>query len=128
MARILVVDDEVQIRILLRELLQQEGYDVEEARNGEVALEIMRKKPVDLIIMDLLMPNKEGIETIREVHQHFPGLKIIAISGGGRLGPDTYLKMAKGMGALRTFKKPIPQNELLEAVRDLLNQTTQTKD
>ena len=124
MSRILVVDDEVQIRILLRELLQQEGYDVEEASNGEVALEIMREKPVDLVIMDLLMPNKEGIETIRELHRDFPDLKIIAISGGGRLGPDTYLKMAKDMGAIRTFKKPIPQDRLLGAVHELLHEET----
>ena len=127
MARILIVDDEVQIRMLLRALLQQEGYVVEEAPNGEGALKIMRENPVDLVIMDLLMPNKEGIEKIRELKKDFPGLSIIAISGGGRLGPNTYLKMARGMGAMRTFTKPIPENELLKAVRDILNPATQNK-
>jgi len=79
-------------------------------------------KPTDLIITDIVMPKKEGIETIVELRRDFPEVKIIAMSGGGNLGPDTYLQMAKGLGAMRTLTKPIKREDFLKAVWELLDE------
>lgn len=120
MAHILIIDDDVQIREMLRQMMEREGYEVLDAANGKVAIRIQREKPADLIITDLIMPEKEGIETIRELKQDFQDIKIIAISGGGRIGPQEYLHLAEMLGAQRTFTKPIEREALLEAVRELL--------
>ena len=119
-SRILIIEDDVQIREMLRQTMEREGYEVVDAPNGKVAMKIQREKPAALIITDLIMPEKEGIETIRELRQDFQDIKIIAISGGGRLGPEEYLDMAKMLGAQRTFAKPIERKVLLDAVRELL--------
>lgn len=119
-SRILIIEDDVQIREMLRQTMEREGYEVVDAPNGKVAMKIQREKPAALIITDLIMPEKEGIETIRELRQDFQDIKIIAISGGGRIGPEEYLQMAKMLGAQRTFAKPIERKVLLDAVRELL--------
>lgn len=118
--RILVVDDEDQIRAMLRQVLERAGYAVIDAPNGRVALRLFREDPADLIITDLIMPEKEGIETIRELRKEFPEVKIIAISGGGQVSPEAYLDVAEGLGAHRTFAKPIAHQELLGAVAELV--------
>ena len=120
MARILVVDDEVQIRILLRQLLEKEGHKVEEASNGQIALDLYREDPFDLVILDIIMPEKEGVETIMELKRNFENVKIITISGGGRIGPDNYLKLAQQLGALYIFTKPIDNAKLLKAISEIL--------
>ncbi|MBU1702010.1 MAG: response regulator [Candidatus Eisenbacteria bacterium] len=120
MARLLVVDDDERIRIMLRMTLEEAGYDVEEAPNGVVALQIQEENPVDLVITDIIMPEKEGIETIMDLHRRWSKLPIIAISGGGRDTPQRYLGIAKGIGAARIFPKPILRDELLEAITELL--------
>jgi DNA-binding response OmpR family regulator len=120
-ARILIIDDEDQIRTMLRQLLEHEGYEVMEAPDGREGIKTYRSKPADLIITDIVMPEKEGIETIMELKQDYPDVKIIAMSGGGRIEPETYLKMAKNFGALLTFTKPIQTRQLLNAVKGLLN-------
>jgi len=120
MALILVVDDDDQIRALLSRLLSRNGYEVLEASNGRIAVDILRKGPVDLVITDLIMPDKEGLETIREIVKEHKGIKIIAISGGGRVGPDSYLSMAKMFGASAVFTKPLEMAELLHTVAELL--------
>ncbi|MCP4686987.1 MAG: response regulator [Desulfobacterales bacterium] len=120
MASILIIDDEPQIRLMLSMKLESHGYDVKEADDGRSGLKLFRENPTDLIITDLIMPEKEGIETISEVKSEFPDVKIIAISGGGRFGPDGYLDIAKGIGAERTFSKPIELKELLKAVEELI--------
>lgn len=123
MPRILVIDDESSIRRLLRIMLERNGYEVDEASNGDAGIKKIRTDPPDLIITDLIMPDKEGIETIMELRRDFPGLKIIAMSGGGVIGAQEYLKMAKSVGAHRIFKKPFEMGQLLEAVKDLLKQS-----
>ena len=123
MPRILVIDDESSIRRLLRIMLERNGYEVDEASNGDAGIKKIRTDPPDLIITDLIMPDKEGIETIMELRRDFPGLKIIAMSGGGVIGAREYLKMAKSVGAHRIFEKPFEMGELLEAVKDLLKQS-----
>lgn len=120
MARILVVDDEEPLRVLLRTMLERDGYEVEDAPNGIVAMRLLRDHPADLVIMDILMPEKEGIETIQEVRAAYPDTKIIAISGGGQIGPESYLEMARSFGAHRTLNKPVDRDVLLETVRELL--------
>ena len=120
MARILIIDDEVQIRAMLRQLLERSGYDVADAPDGKVGMELHREDPADLVIVDIIMPSKDGIETIKELTRDFPEVKIIAISGGGVLPQQEYLAMAKGLGAMRTLTKPIEKEDLLEAIRELL--------
>lgn len=119
MKRILIVDDDVQMREMLRQMLEREGYSVADAPDGKVAMKLFGEEPADLVITDLIMPEKEGIEMIREFRRDFPEVKIIAMSGGGFIGPETYLKIAKGMGAMRTFAKPVGREELLEAIIEL---------
>jgi CheY-like chemotaxis protein len=121
MARILIVDDEVQIRILLRQILEKEGYEVDEAGDGKMAITKFQESPFDLVILDLIMPEKEGIETIIELKKRFKDTKIIAISGGGRVGPENYLKSAERLGAAYAFTKPVENGDLLTAIQKLLN-------
>lgn len=120
MALILVVDDDDQIRALLKRFLSRDGYQVLEASNGRIAVDILGNEPVDLVITDLIMPDKEGLETIREIVKEHKGLKIIAISGGGRVGPDSYLTMAKMFGASAVFTKPLDMAKFLSTVAELL--------
>ena len=121
MQRVLVIDDEPQIRSLLRLILERDGFEVEEASDGMEGIKIYRQNPVDLIISDLIMPNKDGIGMIIELKNEFPDVKIIAMSGGGLNKPEGYLEGAKKLGAQRTLTKPIDRDELLRAVKDMLN-------
>ncbi len=120
MARILVMDDDEQIRTTIHQVLDLEGHEVIEAPDGKEGINLFKESGADLIITDIVMPEKEGLETITELRRDFPDIKIIAISGGGRGDPKSYLTLAKGFGALRTLTKPFEREELLEAVRELL--------
>lgn len=120
MRRILVIDDEDQPRRILREVLEQAGYEVVEARDGQEGLQRYHAAPTDLIITDILMPGKEGLETIMEFRREVPGIKIIAISGGGQMGNLTFLDVARRLGARYTFQKPFELRAILEAVREAL--------
>ena len=122
MARILVIDDDEQVLDMLYESLTREGYDVLRASNGEQGLRLYRQKPVDLIITDIIMPEKEGIETIIELRRDFPDVKIIDMSGGGRIGTKDYLHLAKIFGVQRTFTKPVAREQLLDAIKALLKE------
>jgi two-component system, chemotaxis family, chemotaxis protein CheY len=118
--RILIIDDEDQPRRMLQQVLTRAGYEVIEARNGNEGLQYFRARPTDLIITDILMPEKEGLETIIDIRREFPAAKIIAISGGGRTGNLNFLEVAKRLGAQHTLQKPFELQEMLGAVRDLL--------
>ena len=120
MANILIIDDDNQFRTMLRKMIERNGHEVVEASDGKEGIKRYRKNPTDLIITDLIMPEKDGIETIQELKKDFPDIKIIAISGGGRLGPQDYLHIAKMLGAKRTLTKPIELPELLKAIDELL--------
>ncbi|HEY7492027.1 MAG TPA: response regulator [Candidatus Tectomicrobia bacterium] len=120
MARILIIDDDDQIRRMLCQALEQAGYEAVEARDGQEGLEHFRATPIDLIITDILMPGKEGLETIMELRRAVPGIKIIAISGGGQTGNMTFLEVARYLGAQRALQKPFELRELLNAVREVL--------
>lgn len=127
MARILIIDDDNLVRRMLRQVLEATGYEVVEAEDGTKGLEMNRERQSDLIITDIIMPEKEGIETIGDLKREFPDVPIIAMSGGGRIGPDAYLKMAKDFGAMRTIVKPINKSELLEAAKQLLEGDSDAK-
>ena len=120
MEGILVVEDDDAVLDIVKRMLEQAGYAVRTANNGNEAIRRCLEEPADLVITDILMPAKEGIETIYELRRHFPGIKIIAISGGGRLPPESYLELAKRIGAFRTLTKPLGSRELIGAVRELL--------
>ena len=120
MPRVLVVDDEPEIRRLVRRVLEAEGLEVEEAPDGQEAVEACRRQPPDLMILDLIMPRKEGLETIREVKSDLPSLKIIAISGGGHGRPESYLNLARRLGAERALAKPFLPLQLVQLVNELL--------
>ena len=122
MTRILVVDDDSEIREMLRQMLEQAGYDVVDAPNGREAIRLYRREPTDLIITDIVMPEQDGIEAIIDLRHDFPDIKIIAISGGGRIGPEDYLKTAKMLGAHSTISKPFNRREMLEVVEELVGE------
>lgn len=122
MAKILVFDDEPSILLMIKKILEKAGHEVEVALNGREGLELFEKNKPDLLITDIIMPEKEGLETIFELRRKHPDLKIIAISGGGRIGPDGYLPGAKLLGANITFSKPLVPKEFLQAVTKLLNE------
>ena len=120
MARILIIDDDAQIRDLLKQFLEKFDYEVVVAPDGNVALSLHRLNPADLIITDIIMPGKEGLETIMDFRSLFPAVPIIAISGGGKIGPYNYLNTAKAMGAQKIFSKPFDLREMLGVVQELL--------
>jgi len=120
MARILIVDDNENIRETMSEILAVHGYEVTAAADGNEALAILRHGSVDLIITDLLMPGKGGIDTIKEARELCPGTKIFAISGGW-IGPkEVFLDAARAAGADQTFEKPLDWAGLERAVVEAL--------
>jgi len=118
LTKILVVDDEEPIRGLLRHAFEINGYDVVEASNGSEAVRIFREDEIDLVITDIIMPDKEGLESIMDLKEIDPDVKIIAMSGGGRLEPHSYLQMASKFGAKKVFPKPRSITLLLAAVKE----------
>jgi DNA-binding response OmpR family regulator len=116
-----VIDDDPQIREMLGQLLERAEYEVLVAPDGKEALKLHQANPAHLIITDIVMPEKEGLETIMEFRRNFPTVKIIAISGGGRIGPAEYLHSAILLGAHRTLSKPFEVQELLNAIQELLS-------
>jgi DNA-binding response OmpR family regulator len=119
--KILVIDDDEQMRGLLRQVMEWAGHEGVEAADGREGTRLQRQHRADLVITDLIMPEQEGLETITALRRDYPGLKIIAISGGGRIGPEAYLPAARELGADRVFSKPFDVQELAETVRELLS-------
>ena len=116
--KILVIDDDVRIRELIRMWLEREGFEVFEAENGKYGVEAHRSCPVEMVICDLIMPVQEGIETITRFREEFPEVGMIAISGGGKIGPDSYLAMAEQLGAWKIFTKPLDMPSLIKAIKE----------
>lgn len=116
--KILIIDDDARIRTLFRIWLEREGFTVFEADNGKSGVELHRNDPVDMLICDLIMPVQEGIETITQFQEEFPDVGIIAISGGGKIGPDSYLTVAEHLGAWRVFTKPVEMSSLVKNIYD----------
>ena len=118
---ILLIDDEKPFRNVLKQVLSTAGYEVVEAANGAEGIDRFYDNPADLIITDIIMPEKEGAELISEFQRDFPDAKIIAISGGGKGGVDDYLKDVGSVPNLkRAFQKPFSMDEMLQAIKDIL--------
>lgn len=121
MARVLIIDDEHLVRDMLRQTLESVGHTVVEAANGRIAMRLWRENPADLIITDILMPEKDGLEVIRELLQDSPQAKIIALSGGSRRIDFDMLEIAKRFGAVYTLAKPFELRQLLDMVHSLVD-------
>jgi len=120
MAKILVIEDDDQCRGLFREILESQGYEVSEARNGKEGIAAMRVSPADLIVTDILMPEMDGFECIMAVQKEFPHVKVIAISAAMTNKFFDFLPLAKKLGVCRTITKPFELSTLLHAVEEEL--------
>ena len=121
MSRILVIDDDVGICQMVQQLLQGKGYEVDTAHDGQEGLKRYQEQPADLVITDLFMPEKDGLQAIAELQQLSPDVKLIAISGNPQGLRHGYLELAGDKGAARTLTKPFSVAELVTTVQQLLN-------
>ena len=124
MTTILVVDDHKELRTVVRRVLTEVGYEVAEAEDGEAALAAFRAHPPALVITDIVMPEKTGIEIIATIKRERPEVKVLAISGGGRTHVMDFLAIARKVGADATLEKPFRKNDLLARVAELLGPQT----
>lgn len=122
MKKILVIEDDKNVGLIYKRILQRAGYDVLLAPDGETGTRVYRRSPTDLVITDMVMPVKDGMETIHELTRDFPDVKIIAVSGGGVIGPYCYLLTAQRLGAKRILVKPVRRTQLLEVVGEVVNE------
>jgi two-component system response regulator CpxR len=120
MANILIIDDDKVILCFLKESLMREGFNVLTAIDGKKGMNLFNDNQVDLVITDIVMPEKDGFETILELKRICPDIKIIAMSGGGHGHSEYYLDTSKGLGVQYTFEKPVNPDDLFEAVYELL--------
>jgi DNA-binding response OmpR family regulator len=121
MKKILVIDDDESLLKMMGELLTRSGYEVIQAVDGNQGLRQFYATHPDLVITDIIMPDKEGLEVIMELHKQTPRPKIIAISGGGKLKPESYLPLAERLGADHILEKPFLPKELITLIKDLLS-------
>lgn len=111
--RILVIDDDKLLRQTIRRMLESAGHQVIEAEDGLAGVAAFAKFPVDAVVTDIIMPRKEGVETIREIRMANPTLRIVAMSGGGRNQNKEFLRIAEKLGASATLAKPFRKEQLL---------------
>lgn len=118
--RVLIIEDDDDIRSMMRRMLRKAGYEVIEARDGDGGLASCASCRIDVVITDIVMPGKEGMETIREIRGAYPDISIVAVSGGGDTSFNiSYLAMAEMLGAARTLAKPFRSRDLLRIVEEL---------
>lgn len=120
MAKILIADDEDGFRFLLQRMLAVDGHEIREASDGDAALAALQTFPAEVVVMDLFMPGKEGIETIMEIRNRYPAIKVIAISGGLPKSGASFLNLAQKLGAHRILNKPFSADELFVILHQLL--------
>jgi len=121
MTKILLVEDEDLFAAMIQKSLAPFGYEVVRARHGKEALKLYEPQTMGLVLTDLIMPDMEGVELIVALRKAHPAVKVIAMSGGGRNQPATYLAIAQQVGAVKTLAKPFPLEELLRTVRECLD-------
>lgn len=127
MARVLVIDDSATVREMVRTTLEPAGYEVLQAADGRFGVEVQRALACDLVITDIIMPEKEGLETILELRREWPGLVIIAVSGGTAiLDKGDLLAAARSFGAAQTITKPFTARQLLDTVSEAVSTPTGT--
>lgn len=118
---ILIIDDDVAVREVVRAMLNSEGFEVLTAADGQEGLRLIKNNPeIQMVITDLIMPGKEGMETISELKRDYPHIKILAMSGGGRITAENYLHLAAQIGADSVLKKPFVKQELLKGMQSIL--------
>ena len=120
--RILVIDDEPTALDLLRRILEMNGYEVAVAKNGQEGVELFEQHPCDLVITDMVMPIKDGLQTILDLRMEAPELPVIAISGGGTISKERYLAVAGYLDRVITIAKPFTIEQIVEAVEKLLQE------
>lgn len=120
MTRVLIIDDEDLVRSAFRMALERAGFEIMEAAGGRLGVECLVEHGADLVIADLIMPDKDGFETIEEIRNLQPAIPIIVVTGGGPAGPQRLMDRAKRMGIGTTLKKPVNRRELLAAVNEAL--------
>lgn len=120
MAKILLVDDDTLVRTSLAYALEDAGHEVTQAVNGDDGLAALGREPFDVVVLDILMPEREGIETIREIRVKWPVLPVLAISGGDKTGWSDFLRMATVLGANDTMAKPFTATDFVDRVNRLL--------
>ncbi|HEX9933606.1 MAG TPA: response regulator [bacterium] len=118
--RVLLIEDNALARFAMLEILEDAGFEVEDASSGDQGIALHHKKPFELVVTDIVMPKKDGLDTIRELKEAFPSLPIIAVSGGGRNRDVDSLEAARKAGADRVLRKPFTRQELVEIVTSLL--------
>lgn len=121
MAHVLIIDDNKVVRELVRQFLAGAGHVLYEAEDGKIGQGILEREPIDLVITDIFMPEKEGLEVIRDIRQGGRSIAIIAMSGSGQFGGPDVLKFARDLGADATLTKPFTREQLLETVRTCLS-------
>ena len=118
--KILVIDDDAHITRVLELKLKKQGYEIITAGNGKEGLKLIESDHPQVVITDIVMPEREGLEVITSIRKNFPDMKVIAISGGGGIEAQEYLKYASKLGAHLVFVKPFSCSEILEAVNELV--------
>ena len=119
--RVLITDDESDVRSIMQQILTREGYLVTEAEDGKECIKARRADSnIDLVILDIIMPEQEGIETLRVIKQEFANTKILMVSGGGRMQTGQYLSLARTLGADEILAKPFAAKELVSAIDGIL--------
>lgn len=129
MTRVIIIDDEADIRTALKEVLVRAGFEVEAVSNGSDGLDLLREHGADLVVADIIMPGKNGVETVYDIRMEFPKTKIVVISGGGNVAPmdyqpsaiktEAYLASASEAGADVTLTKPFDSEEIVKVIRQL---------
>lgn len=132
MTRVMIIDDEEDIRIVLKEIFTRAGFDAVVASDGNEGLTMLREQAADLVITDVIMPGSDGVETAYDIRMEFPKTKIIVMSGGGNAAPlgyeptavstTAYLASAAAVGADMTMTKPFDREELIKVARELTEQ------
>src|SRR5688572_8539872 len=117
---ILVVDDEPELRDLIGRVLVDAGHRVTCAENGEQASRLISGERFDVVLTDVIMPEKDGMQVITELRRKHPEVRIVAMSGGGHVSREQYLKIAKGLGAHALLQKPFSNDELMQVVESVL--------
>ena len=128
MQTLLIIEDDHHILLMIKRLLEPLGYEIKLASDGQEGLDMFHKFEIDLVITDIIMPEKEGLEIIREMRRDRPDLKIIAMSGGGKISADNYLETAKIFGAEKILEKPFTRKQMVSAVQDLLGESNLEKE
>jgi DNA-binding response OmpR family regulator len=121
MPGILLVEDDKELREMLRLTLMRRKYTVFEAGDGKEAILHFKPSITDLVVTDLIMPEEDGLKVIIKLREIKPSIKIIAISGGGKVGPGSYLNLAKALGADAIFSKPFSTRDLIAKIEELVS-------